>query len=250
MKKALALLLLLAFIVPPAVAQDEPIPPKRSKAAKVGLFAGFLPGWLNVDVNPINDFIIGAKGAPLSDNGVLMLGGGGAIYVMVLPNVRIGGMGMSGGLKSTSLDGAGIRRDAELHVGFGGFTIEYVYTIVDRLDIAFGGMLGWGGMDLTMRMSNGGNNTWTAEQKYFSDGFGGTINNVSRTYSGSFFVWSPTVNVEYSLLSWLALRAGASYVGMSFPSWTVDSEYDLLGVPSGVSGKGFMVNAGILVGTF
>ncbi len=250
MKKALALVLLLALLVPPALAQEEPIPPKRSRMAKVGLYGGFIPGWLNIDVKPINDFIVGAKGAPLSDNGVLMLGGGGAIYIMVLPNVRIGGVGMGGSLKSTSLDAAGVRRDAQLNVGFGAATIEYVIPIIERLDVALGVMLGGGGIDLTMRMSNGGNNTWTSEQKFFNDGFSGTLNNISRTYSGSFFIWSPTLNVEYSLLSWFAVRLGASYVGMAFPSWQVDSAYDLLGVPSNVSGKGFMVSAGLLFGTF
>jgi hypothetical protein len=58
------------------------------------------------------------------------------------------------------------------------------------------------------------------------------------------------VNLEYAVTGWLAFRAGASYVGMSFPSWSVDGEYDLLDVPSSVSGKGFMVQAGIMVGTF
>jgi hypothetical protein len=63
-------------------------------------------------------------------------------------------------------------------------------------------------------------------------------------------VWVPAVNIEYGILGWLGVRLGASYVGMSAPSWTVDDQYDLLGVPSKVSGKGFMVNMGIFIGTF
>jgi hypothetical protein len=37
---------------------------------------------------------------------------------------------------------------------------------------------------------------------------------------------------------------------MASPSWQVDDKYDLLGVPSKISGKGFMINAGLFVGTF
>ena len=48
---------------------------------------------------------------------------------------------------------------------------------------------------------------------------------------------------------WNANARGA-YVGMSFPAWEVDGEYELLGVPSDISGKGFMIQAGLFVGTF
>jgi hypothetical protein len=58
------------------------------------------------------------------------------------------------------------------------------------------------------------------------------------------------VNLEYAFLGWLGMRAGVSYVGMSGPSWKVDDNFDLLNVPSGVNGKGWMINLGVLVGTF
>jgi hypothetical protein len=76
------------------------------------------------------------------------------------------------------------------------------------------------------------------------------VPNGTRILNGSFLLWAPTVNVEYAVLSWLALRVGATYSMMSFPSWRVDGKYDLLGVPSDVSGKGFMLQGGILLGTF
>lgn len=252
MKKTLLVLSLIAMVGSYVFAQEEPIPPKRTKMGKVGLFGGFLPGWLSVDVTSINDFIVHANGVPLSNNGVFMLGGGGAVYVMVLPNVRLGGVGMSGSLKSTGIQSppSDIRRDAKLNIGYGGVSIEYVIPIIERLDFAAGIMLGGGGIDLTMRVSNGGNNTWGSEQTFLATGIGGTTNNVTRTYSGAFFIWSPMVNVEYAILGWLAFRVGASYLGMSFPSWKVDGNYELLGVPSGVSGKGFMVQGGVLLGMF
>lgn len=250
MRKVLSIALLAMMVVTISSAQEEPIPPKRSRLVKVGLYAGFTPGWLFMDVKPINTFLLAGKGAPLKDDGVFMSGGGGAAYIMLLPNVRVGGVGMSGALKSASVDLSGIRRDTKLAVGFGGVTIEYVVPVVERLDLAFGGMLGWGGLDLTLRQSNGGTNTWVGEQNLFGSWTAGSPGNMTRTLSGSFFIWSPSVNVEYALLGWLGVRLGASYVGMSIPSWSVDTNYDLLGVPSDITGKGFMLQAGVFVGTF
>lgn len=251
MKRCAALLLLVLMVSPFLVAQQEeepPIPPKRSKMGKVGAFGGFTPGWLSVDVAPINDFLVAGGGAPLKNNGVLLWGGGGSAYIMLIPNLRVGGVGMSGSISSTSVDAFGVRRDAQLKVGFGGVTIEYVIPFDERLDIAAGAMLGGGGIDLILRRDVGGINLWGAEQQIFENG--APVINSMRTLSGSYFVWIPSLYIEYSVLGWLGVRAGVSYVGMSAPSWTVDTNYELLGVPDNVSGKGFMVNAGLLVGTF
>ena len=250
MKRFLLLLLCASFMAPLATTQEEPIPPKRSRMAKMGLFGGFTPGYLFMDVKPINTFLAAGKGAALSEGGVFMTGGAGAAYIMVLQNVRVGGMGLSGGLKSSSLDISGLRRDAELSVGMGALTVEYVLPLAVHLDLAFGATLGWGFMDLTLRQSNGGSNTWIGEQQAFGGTGTTAVPNGTRILNGSFLLWAPTVNVEYAVLSWLALRVGATYSMMSFPSWQVDGKYELLGVPSEVSGKGLMLQGGILIGTF
>jgi hypothetical protein len=250
MRKLSLILILAACVCGSAYSQEEPIPPKRSRMVKVGLFGGFTPGMLFPDVKPINDFLSAGKGAPLKDNGMFLWGGAGAVYIMLVPNLRVGGVGMSGRLTSTSLSTLGIRRDAELRIGYGGVTIEYVIPIVERFDCAVGAMLGAGGIDLTLRQSNGGANTWAGEQNYLSTGLGAPANNITRVLTGSFFIYIPSVSFEYSFLGWLALRVGGSYVGMAAPSWKVDGNYDLIGVPAEVNGKGFMVNVGLLVGTF
>lgn len=257
-----ALLLIVAgFCASLGLAQDEVIPPKRSRMAKVGLFGGFTPGMIFPNVKPINDFLVAGGAAPLKDNGVFMLGGTGAAYIMIVPNLRVGGLGMSGSTSSSSLDMAtNIRRDVQLKIGYGGVTVEYVVPIFEHFDFAVGTMLGSGGMDLTIRKSNGGISTWGAEKGYLGDVGGGFTpsganlgsppNNVTRILSGSFYIIIPSVSFEYAVTGWLAFRLGASYVGMVGPTWKIDSNYDLLGVPSEVNGNGFMVNLGLLVGTF
>jgi hypothetical protein len=233
--------------------EDAPIPPRRTRAAKVGALGGFTPGWLFLDVAPINDILIRSGGTALGEKGVMLYGGAGSAYIMLVPNLRVGGMGMGGALKSVRLDQAGVRREAELNVGFGGVTFEYVIPIVERLDVTLGTMLGGGGVDIVLRQNVGGSKTWNGEWGQFGNGnyqLGGQITDIKRTLSGSFFIWIPSVNVEYSLLGWLGVRVGASYVGMSAPSWKLDDDHQLFGVPSNVHGKGLMVNAGLMVGTF
>ena len=160
---------------------------------------------------------------------------------------------MSGSIKSTALDAARVRRDAELSVGFGGVTLEYVVPVVERLDVSVGTMLGAGGIDIVLRQDAGGAKTWGDEWRQFETGNYSTasqVNHIKQTLSGAFFVWVPSINIEYALLGWVGVRLGASYVGMSAPSWTIDDNYELLGVPSKVNGQGFMINAGLFVGTF
>jgi hypothetical protein len=109
-------------------------------------------------------------------------------------------------------------------------------------------MIGGGGIDLILRQDNGGISRWDGEQNIFLSGNPGS--NLKRTLTGSYFVLVPSVNFEYAILGWVGFRLGASYVTMLSPSWTVDDNHELLGVPSKVSGKGFMINAGLFVGTF
>jgi hypothetical protein len=238
----------------PASSQDDLIPPARARGAKRGFLGGLTPGWLFVDVKPVNTFLTAAGGAPLNDDGIFFLGGGGAVYVGVLDNVRLGGMGVGGTISSRSVDATGVLRDAEMNVGFGGITIEYVVPVVPRVDVAVGGMLGWGGVNLTLRRDTGGILTWGSEWESFGDGDyndpGLGIRNITRELSGSYFIWVPSLNVEYGVLGWLGVRLGVSYVGMSAASWTVDDEYDLIGTPGDIDGKGVMINGGIFVGTF
>jgi hypothetical protein len=252
MKKHFVVALLVLCTCGGVLAQEEPIPPKRSKMMKVGLFGGFTPAWLFVDMKSINDYVVKSNGAPLSEHGIFMVGGAGSAYIMLVPNLRVGGLGMSGGVTSSSVQN-GVRRDTEVHVGFGGVTIEYVVPLVEHLDLAFGSMLGGGGMDIILREDLGGNKTWDQEWATFGSSnpqAGYQVSSISRKLGGSFFVLVPSANVEYAVLPWLAFRLGASYVAMISPSWTLDDKYDLLNVPSTISGKGFMINFGILAGTF
>lgn len=251
MKKSLALLIALLLIAATLNAQEEPIPPKRSRGAKVGAVAGFTMGYLFMHTAPINDFLTAGGAGAVSNNGVFLYGGAGAAYIMLVKNLRVGGIGMSGHSSSSVVDAAtGIKRDAKLTAGYGAITFEYVHPIVERLDLIGGLNLGWGGIDIELRKSSGTSTTWDQEQTAFRSQDLTSVNNATRTLSGNFFILTPSVSLEYAFLGYLGIRVGVSYLGMSNPSWEVDKNFDLVGVPSNVTGKGWMVNGGIFLGTF
>ncbi len=232
-------------------AQEEPIPPKRSQMAKVGAVGGFTTSLLFMDMGPINDFLNGAKmGRPFSNAPIFMDGGAGAAYIMIVKNLRVGGIGMGGSITKSILDPAtGIRRDATVKAGYGAVSFEYVVNLAQHLDLVGGLQLGAGGIDLIVRRTDGNPISWTGEQALLgSDNAApGTL---TRTLSGKFLIWVPSVSLEYAFLGWAGVRIGASYLGMSAPSWSLDGNYDVLNVPSSVSGKGVTVNLALLVGTF
>jgi hypothetical protein len=247
-------ILLVAFLLCTAgtFAQEEPIPPRRTQMAKVGAVGGFTTSFLFMDLAPINDFLNGAKmGRPFDNGPVFMDGGAGAVYIIVVKNLRVGGIGMGGSRTVSVVDAAtAIRRDATIKAGYGAVTIEYVVPLMQHLDLIGGAQLGAGGIDLIVRKSNGASMTWGGEQGSLGGDNLTAVGSVSRTLSGKFFVWIPTVSLEYSFLGWAGVRVGASYLGMSSPTWKVDDNYDLLNVPSTVSGKGWTVNVALLLGTF
>lgn len=234
-----------------ATAQEELIPPKRSNAAKVGAVGGFTTQWLFLDVAPVNDFLKSASAPTLSTGGVFLYGGAGSAYIMLFKNFRVGGIGMGGSISSSALDQtSNVRRDVKLSAGYGAVTLEYVVPIVPRLDLVTGIALGAGGIDLELRKSNGQTSTWDGEASSLKANDLTAAGSITRTLNGHFFIWSPSVSLEYAFLGFMGVRAGVSYLGMSSPSWKVDDNYDLLNVPSSVSGKGVTVNLALLVGTF
>lgn len=226
--------------------QDEVVSP-RSSMSKIGGAGGFTAFWLFANVDPINEYLVKSYAAPLDKNGFPLYGGQGYGYIMFIKNLRVGGMGAGGSLKSKSISG-NTERAVELSVACGGVTVEYVIPVLSRLDVAIGGMLGGGGIDLKITRDENFRKKW---ENIFNE-FGATdpVQEYTRMLSGSFFIYQPSINVEYAVLRWIGLRAGVSYLGMTGGKWTMDDRFEVYGVPDDISGKGWMINAGIFLGTF
>jgi hypothetical protein len=227
---------------------DEELPPPSHSAAKFGGGIGFAPSLLNMDLAPINEWLRNANAGELSSGPVFLTGGHAYGYILFVQNLR-GGVMWGSGSKSSLVTSAGITRDVKLHIGFTGATVEYVVPLHPRLDVTVGGMLGVGGMDLTMKLdSNSQTRSWNQIWNEF--GTASRAGQYSRKMTGTFFVYEPMVNVEYAALRWLGFRVGAGYLGMTGNSWELDDKYTIPDVPSSINGKGFSINAGVFLGTF
>jgi len=244
------LALLLIVDVFPLAAQEEeeePLPPpRRQAAAKIGGAGGFTPLFLFWDVDAFNTFLPTSV-QKFDKSPMFLTGGQGFAYIMLVENLRIGGMGVGGSSKTSAITG-GFRRDVEVGINFGGVTIEYAIPIIERLDVVPGILFGGGSMRITMTRDDGSFKYWGSLWSDF-DGSQATIN-YTRNLSGSFLVYQPSVQVEFAVLRWLAIRVGASYVGMGSPSWTLDEQFDVTNVPSKVNGQGWVIHTGIFAGTF
>ncbi|MBI5475708.1 MAG: hypothetical protein HY964_03120 [Ignavibacteriales bacterium] len=257
MKRLLAIWMIMALFAVNLLAQDEeesapPTPPRRSIPAKIGGAGGFTQNLLFLNLNPINNYLKGAFAAEFDKTPMLLLGGQGYGYIMLVQNLRIGGVGATGSLKSAALDTGiepNIRRDVELSVGFGGVTIEYVLPVLPRLDISAGIMLGAGSTNIKIWRNQSSNIKWDDVWNDFGH-YQTVSSDFNHTLNGSFFVYQPQLNIEYAVLRWVGVRLGVAYNGMSASEWKYDDKYDLIGVPTNISGKGLMINGGIFLGTF
>jgi hypothetical protein len=231
---------------------SEPIsPPSHHVQPKIGGAGGFTQNLLFLDLDPINSVLKGSNCAAFDKQPMLLLGGQGYGYIMLIPNLRIGGMGAGGSMESRSLDtgvSPNLRRDVSLSVNYGGVTIEYAVPIIPRLDVSLGLLLGGGSTTIDIYQYSSTNQTW--DDVWGSIRGGSSVGQYKTTLSSSFFIYQPSLNIEYAVLRWVGIRLGVSYNGMAGSDWKVDDKSDLLGVPTGISGKGFMINGGIFLGTF
>lgn len=253
LKFCVALLALsVALHVTPLIAQEEeeePLPPpRRQSAAKIGGAGGFTPVFLFWNVDALNDFLP-PNTQKFDNNPMALFGGQGYAYIMLLENLRVGGMGVGGSTKTSALElSTNVRRDIDVSISFGGVTIEYAIPIVERLDIVPGILLGGGGVEIKTTRDQGGLKSWNGLWNEFD--LNSPVQNVTRKLEGSFFVYQPSVQIEFALLQWLGLRAGVSYVDMISPSWKLDERFDVADVPAKVKGQGWAIHAGIFAGTF
>ncbi len=220
--------------------------------SKVGGAGGFTPIVGMFDNKEIDKFLRGANLPTLGTDPIYLIGGEGYGYIMFLRNVRMGGFGASG-KKTVSvpepIPGGNLRKEVEYNVSYGGFLVDYVQPVAYKLDVAVGASIGGGKINVTMRRDNGTFKDWN---NLWSD-FGNPsiqATNYTRQLKGSFVVFNPHVNIEYTLLTWLQLRIGAGYPIMFSPEWKLDEKYDVDNVPSKIKASGYTINAGIMFGFF
>jgi hypothetical protein len=246
MKRLLITVLLLTLTAGSLLAQEEDDyrPNRRQRGGGiVGGGGGVTPTWYFMNTDPLNA-ALAEKGFPqLSEDGMFLFGGRGYAYIMLIPNLRIGGIGFGGSVEQRR-DQEGLYQSTKLDVGAGGVTIEYVIPF-GRFHIAAGGMIGAGSYTLTMTQAENTAKTW-----------GGLFptaleTNADRRHvlTSSFLTWQPSLTLEYEIHPFILVDLTGGWYGGSAEEWELDDHVALGDMPDLELGGGF-VRLGVTFGLF
>lgn len=214
--------------------------------SKFGLAGGLTTSWISPNFDEINNqlpqFGINEK----FDGGILTWGGSGYVYIMLVDDLRIGGMGF-GGTKSVISNSNGFNREVKYGLSGGAFTIEYTLPFVKRIAISLGGMIGGGKLTIE-QYQNDEKFSWQDIWDEFNNPSGSP--KISRKMENNYLTISPTINVDVPLNRFFAIRIGSGYQFAINESWTIENEKTLASVPSSVNGNAFFIQTGIYLGFF
>lgn len=234
MSRLLTALLLLLLLVPTAQAQDDEdfeIRPNRRQRGGgiVGGGGGVIPTWHFLNTKDLNQ-ALASKGFPvLDEGGMFLFGGQGYAYIMIIPNLRVGGLGYGGSMEATlypeTRGYVDPYRSSTLSLSAGGVLLEYVIPF-GRFHIALGGMVGGGSYTLTMTQASVLPKSW--------DGlFPSSPNAETDTrheLRSSFLTWQPSLTLEYEVHPFIVLGVTGGYFGGS-GEWELDETFPVSGMP-------------------
>ena len=94
---------------------------------------------------------------------------------------------------------------------------------------------------------NDGNFNWENIWNEIDDG---QSTNVSRKIENNFWTFTPTLNAEFPVYRFIALRLGVGYQLTFAGDWEAENGQSVSGIPSDLSADGFFIQAGIFAGFF
>jgi hypothetical protein len=234
-----------------AQSEEEDVQPvKETKySGMFGVGGGVSPFWLFLNTDKLNA-ALAQKGFPtFSAKGMFLLGGHGYVYIMVIPNLRVGGMGASGSAEVEVIISQGPASDpvefynrARISTGFGGVTLEYVIPM-RRFQVAIGGLLGAGSYSLSLTTLPNHDRSWSTIRSYPSN------SDYQHDFTMSFFAWQPQVSLEYLVSPFSVISLTGGYYGSSSGSWTLNDAFTVTDMPD-VRFGGTFVRLGLTFGLF
>lgn len=234
MFRPLIALLLLLLLVPPAQAQDEDDFEIRSNRRQrgggiVGGGGGVIPTWHFLNTKDLNQ-ALATKGLPaLEEGGMFLFGGQGYAYIMLIPNLRVGGLGYGGSMESTWESNTrgypGQVRSTKLSLSAGGLLLEYVIPF-GRFHVALGGMIGGGSYTLTLMQTDDTPKSWNG---LFPSSPVSAVDSRHELHS-SFLTWQPALTLEYEIHPFIVLGVTGGYFGGS-GDWELDETFPVSGMP-------------------
>ncbi|MGB5289360.1 MAG: hypothetical protein WBQ32_04420 [Ignavibacteriaceae bacterium] len=208
---------------------------------------GYVPAWYIPNISPINNQLNDIGMPELSSSGFYSSGIAGFIYIGFVKNLRIGGMGFGGSL-STSQNISGENREVIYSLNGGGLTIEYTLPFIKNLGVSVGTSIGAGSLELDI-YRNSGEFTWEGTWIEFRNG-NVSSGNFNRKLTNSFWMFTPTINLDYPLYRFVSVRLGLGYQLTFADDWTADNDQPVSNIPSDLNSNSFFIQSGIFVGFF
>jgi len=239
MKKLLFLILMLISLRTSFAQEGEDV----GWVGRFGAAGGFSPTFVFPNVDAVNTQIKIMGLENLSSKGMIVYGGGGYAYIMLVDNLRIGGIGLSGTQTSSGTNN-GFNKEVKYNYGLGGVTVEYSLPFIKNIAVSVGAIIGAGSSSIEI-FQNQNNFSWNG---IWNEVNNKTTQNIYRKISNSFLTISPTLNVDIPLSRFIAVRIGGGYITTFASKWEVDNNQDIGNVPSDSNSNTFFIQTGIYFG--
>ncbi|MBL1212932.1 MAG: hypothetical protein HND52_06205 [Ignavibacteriae bacterium] len=238
--KKFSFIIIITALLSDSVNAQQPI----GLVSKFGLAAGFTPTFMMPNIEPLNNILPGLGIDNLPSSGILGFGGGGYAYILVVDNMRIGGVGFGGSVTENAVIGSN-ENEVIYSTGAGALTIEYTLPFIKKIAVSIGTMIGKGYREIEIYQNSTGF-SWDGILNEFDN----STSNISRRLENDFFTVSPTINIDYPLNRFIAFRFGAGYIISFSDKWTAANGKEITGMPEGLSDNNFFIQTGIFIGFF
>lgn len=244
MKKLLFILLLFVYIRPSFAQDGEDV----GWVARFGLAGGFNPSFVFPNLDPLNVEVKKMGLSQLSGSGMFLWGGGGYAYIMLIDNVRLGGIGIGGSTNSKGIVN-GYNREVDYSFGLGGVTIEYTLPFINSVAVSVGAIVGAGSQSIEI-YQNKSDYTWRSIWDKVNNTGITMHDDVNYEITNTFFTIVPTINLDFPINRFVALRLGGGYIFNFNDSWKVNNNRNISGVYSQLTSNNFFIQTGIYFGFF
>jgi hypothetical protein len=236
-------LIVISFIASTAFAQ---VKSQVGWMSKFGIAGGLTATWMFPNYDEINKQLPAFGINEEFSGGILTWGGSGYVYLMIVDDFRVGGMGF-GGSQSISATINGFNKEVKYGLSGGTFSIEYTLPFIKRIGISLGGMIGGGKLSVELYQNND-EFSWQGTWDEFDNPEGSK--NISRRIENNYLTLTPTLNIDVPLTRYFAIRIGSGYQFSMNESWTIENDRTLNNAPSSLNGDAFFIQTGIYLGFF
>ena len=175
---------------------------------------------------------------------VFLSGVQGFTAIGIIPNVRLGFLGMGGSKTVEKYDSViKLNKYVDYSLSFQGISIDYGIILMKSLALIPGITFGWGKRTIEV---------YQAPAEISWDDFKaiGEIQNFLNRAEGNFYFVQPNLNFEYALTPFFMIRANAGYALTFGGEWTFNRTAKLTNVPDKIDANGFTVQFGLFLGLF